>query len=151
MLGASWLSLKPEPENIAGVHSSVVRAADCRSAGPWFKSGCALSYLFLMTLTDQLRVCEQCTCRESSPGHKHGRLVCCRYTTGALTVVGHSQSRRSALPLRAFRSSTGIDLRAFRSSTGIDARRHEHQLVITSMLFSLVRKGYGSGFQTPAT
>ena len=23
-------------------HSSVVRAADCRSAGPWFKSGCAL-------------------------------------------------------------------------------------------------------------
>ena len=25
------------------VHSSVVRAADCRSAGPWFKSGCALS------------------------------------------------------------------------------------------------------------
>ena len=25
------------------VHSSVVRAADRRSAGPWFKSGCALS------------------------------------------------------------------------------------------------------------
>ena len=24
------------------VHSSVVRAVDCRSAGPWFKSGCAL-------------------------------------------------------------------------------------------------------------
>jgi hypothetical protein len=24
------------------VHSSVVRAADCRSADPWFKSGCAL-------------------------------------------------------------------------------------------------------------
>ena len=24
------------------VHSLVVRAADCRSAGPWFKSGCAL-------------------------------------------------------------------------------------------------------------
>ena len=27
------------------VHSSVVRAADCRSAGPWFKSGCALLVL----------------------------------------------------------------------------------------------------------
>ena len=27
------------------VHSSVVRAADCRSAGPWFKSGCALFLL----------------------------------------------------------------------------------------------------------
>ena len=25
-----------------GVHSSVARAADCRSAGPWLKSGCAL-------------------------------------------------------------------------------------------------------------
>ena len=25
------------------VHSSVVRAADCRSAGPWLKSGCALA------------------------------------------------------------------------------------------------------------
>ena len=31
----------------AWVHSSVVRAADCRSAGPWFKSGCALfNYTF---------------------------------------------------------------------------------------------------------
>ena len=26
----------------AWVYCSVVRAADCRSAGPWFKSGCAL-------------------------------------------------------------------------------------------------------------
>ena len=26
------------------VHSSVVRAADCRSAGPWFKSRCALTF-----------------------------------------------------------------------------------------------------------
>ena len=25
------------------VHSPVVGAADCRSAGPWFKSGCALA------------------------------------------------------------------------------------------------------------
>ena len=24
--------------------SSVVRVADCRSAGPWFKSGCALCF-----------------------------------------------------------------------------------------------------------
>ena len=29
-------------KEIIWVHSSVVRAADCRSAGPWFKSGCAL-------------------------------------------------------------------------------------------------------------
>merc|ERR1712242_341011 len=27
---------------ITWVHSSVVRAADCRSAGPWFESGCAI-------------------------------------------------------------------------------------------------------------
>ena len=25
-----------------------------------------------------------CARRESNPGHKHGRLVCCRYTTGAM-------------------------------------------------------------------
>ena len=31
------------------------------------------------------RVCKlQCACRESNSGHKRGRLVCCRYTTGAL-------------------------------------------------------------------
>ena len=31
------------------------------------------------------RVCKlQCACRKSNPGHKHGRLVSCRYTTGAL-------------------------------------------------------------------
>ena len=35
------------------VHSSVVRAADCRSAGPWFKSGCALIIfeLYMRALT----------------------------------------------------------------------------------------------------
>ena len=32
------------------VHSSVVRAADCRSAGPWFKSGCALFLVMLVLL-----------------------------------------------------------------------------------------------------
>ena len=31
-----------DAQNHCRVHSSVVRAADCRSAGPWFKSGCAL-------------------------------------------------------------------------------------------------------------
>ena len=30
------------------VHSSVARAADCRSAGPWFKSGCALHYFLFV-------------------------------------------------------------------------------------------------------
>ena len=33
---------KNEGQRVNWVHSSVVRAADCRSAGPWFKSGCAL-------------------------------------------------------------------------------------------------------------
>ena len=28
----------------------------------------------------------KCACRESNPGHKHGRLVCYRYTTGALNT-----------------------------------------------------------------
>ena len=30
---------------IIRVHSSVARAADCRSAGPWLESGCALNSL----------------------------------------------------------------------------------------------------------
>ena len=31
------------------------------------------------------RVCKlYCACWESNPGHKHGRLACCHYTTGAL-------------------------------------------------------------------
>ena len=35
----------------------------------------------ILALSSPLR---QCACRESSPGHKHGRLVWCRYTTCAL-------------------------------------------------------------------
>ena len=41
------------------VHSSVVRAADCRSAGPWFKSGCAL-------LRQSLKECRSNLLRQSS-------------------------------------------------------------------------------------
>ena len=39
------------------VHSSVVRAADCRSAGPWFKSGCALLLVSLLYKAHPRRVC----------------------------------------------------------------------------------------------
>ena len=47
------------------VHSSVVRAADCRSAGPWFKSGCALfswrqSRARATFWTGSLRLCCYC-------------------------------------------------------------------------------------------
>ena len=47
-------------------------------------------YIFFITCLQKharsfARVCKlQCACRESNPGHKHGSLVCCRYTTGAL-------------------------------------------------------------------
>ena len=56
------------------VHSSVVRAADCRSAGPWFKSGCALHIIFHcctyescckpLTVLRSNMLC--CQCRSSS-------------------------------------------------------------------------------------
>ena len=47
-----WVSYLGRP----WVHSSVARAADCRSAGPWFKSGCALlSAGAGQPLSDQLR------------------------------------------------------------------------------------------------
>ena len=29
--------------------------------------------------------------RELSPVHKYEKLVCCRYTTGALAIVGHGE------------------------------------------------------------
>ena len=37
-----WPRKNSETHNHCRVHSSVVRVADCRSAGPWFKSGRAL-------------------------------------------------------------------------------------------------------------
>ena len=44
------------------VHSSVVRAADCRSAGPWFKSGCALLSVLLLSCSSHKHFCEpSCT------------------------------------------------------------------------------------------
>ena len=39
-----------------------------------------------------------CARRESSPGHKHGRLACCRYTTGAVTQAKKQGSGCSRLP-----------------------------------------------------
>ena len=45
------------------VHSSVVRVADCRSAGPWFKSGCAL-FVWRVTLSTT-----QC-CAGNTSGNK---------------------------------------------------------------------------------
>ena len=36
--------------------------------------------------------------RESNPGHKHGRLVCCRYTTGAMTQAKKQGSGCWRLP-----------------------------------------------------
>ena len=47
---------------IAWVHSSVVRAADCRSAGPWFKSGCALH------LASRAAFAHSTVCHESLAG-----------------------------------------------------------------------------------
>ena len=39
------------------VHSSVARAADCRSAGPWLKSECALYSTRVRYLVELLRRC----------------------------------------------------------------------------------------------
>ena len=39
----------------------------------------------------------KCTCRKSNPGLKHGRLVCCRYTTGALAKSWFLPSSLSAV------------------------------------------------------
>ena len=72
--------------NIIWVHSSVARAADCRSAGPWFKSGCALSVtrprIFLEFDSDSVgsirpklaRIVRTHTLK-SNPGRNYGRLA----------------------------------------------------------------------------
>ena len=56
------------------VHSSVARAADCRSAGPWFKSGCALC---LLHATTSLYPYSTLVPRTSSPSHSKSS---CAYT-----------------------------------------------------------------------
>ena len=48
-----------------------------------------LSYMTLLGKNISEKICTTllqkiCASRESNPGHKHGRLVCYRYTTGAL-------------------------------------------------------------------
>ena len=64
---------KNEVQRVNWVHSSVVRAADCRSAGPWFKSGCALEVF--------------CT-HSSVVRFERSRLVACKYFLRPEWILG---------------------------------------------------------------
>ena len=63
------------------VHSSVVRAADCRSAGPWLKSGCALCDMlsgirFVDNYWVHSSVVRAAECRSAGPWLKSGCALC---------------------------------------------------------------------------
>ena len=76
------------------VHSSVVRAADCRSAGPWFKSGCAL---VVCTGGHRERRGEgRRLCKESGhPESNQGPSDRCRLYSQMLCQLSYSRSCRS--------------------------------------------------------
>ena len=84
---ATFLSVAPHCEVsncrnlITWVHSSVVRAADCRSAGPWFKSGCALGLLRFRPWHLAAASCTQGICAKvlkmpSTPGQSTAFSTC---------------------------------------------------------------------------
>ena len=115
---------EPRPQK-PWVHSSVARAADCRSAGPWLKSGCALllmiftslySHMFCGVIMCELNTMKICVgtarsknaksnaapasdCRSSGPWLKSGcTLVSMTFTTidGKLSEQksGHPESNQ---------------------------------------------------------
>jgi hypothetical protein len=80
-------------------------------------------------------IVENCANRESNPGHKHGRLVCYRYTIGA--VFHFSQTCK----VQPAHWRTGIT-KSQRSSDSI--QRTAWPSGLRRQLKALVRKGVGS-------
>ena len=78
------------------VHSSVVRAAGCRSAGPWLKSGCALICYELGTSTAVTKACN--TWSTSPENVEHERNICRRIP--CRSPIAFPEALRS--PLRRF-------------------------------------------------
>ena len=100
----------------------------------------------------------KCTCRESSPGHKHGRLVCCRYTTGALVKSRSSSYTSSAIVNMTCRVELRENVRACGCGVTFNADRRlklphifaknhrpHHSCTLASVLVQQYASGYGSG------
>ncbi len=98
------------------VHSSVVRAADCRSAGPWLKSGCALLQLSRLWRAGGARCSGrglQAAGHDQLDGVLSGVLLACLPCPGCLP---QRCGRRSVRKL----DTLGIEPRAFRMRSGCD-------------------------------
>ena len=93
------------------VHSSVVRAADCRSAGPWFKSRCALMFHFTTVTCSQRQSWKRASASFAAKGRTElPRTLSSKSQTtqrqGALTFL-HILRRLSLLTLAEDRGSPG--------------------------------------------
>ena len=75
-------SLRSDEDFSRRVYSSAVRAADCRSAGPWFKSRCALCVLCLLLSLTGWRCPCHCCCCHTSRDH-----CCCLCHMGLFVVL----------------------------------------------------------------
>ncbi len=101
------------------VHSSVVRAADCRSAGPWLKSGCALLQLSRLWRAGGARCSGrglQAAGHDQLDGVLSGVLLACLPCPGCLP---QRCGRRSVRKL----DTLGIEPRAFRMRSGCDTTK----------------------------
>ena len=95
-----WLARLAQNHSWASrVHSSVVRAADCRSAGPWFKSGCAL---LRQRLEDAEPTCcanreRTSICIQKRPTENEGREI----RTPNLLIWSQTRCRCAIPPMRS--------------------------------------------------
>ena len=106
------------------------------------KSECALAHLFFDETTDQLRdYASNAPAGSRARGTSMGGLYVAATLQAPLLLVGQRLETMSAFRL----ASQGPPLLYIHRCEAPRAP------VITSMLCGLVRKGYGSGFRTPAT
>ena len=103
------------------VHSSVVRATNCRSAGPWFKSGCALFNTRPWCPTSQLRSghtmldIDQSCCHKLSSSCILVSVVSCRHRavfpfplSRSRTVAEAGQRKQQLLKSRKKKSAIWV-------------------------------------------
>ena len=106
MLGASLLGGRSIPVQISWllwtrVHGSVVRAVDCRSAGPWFNSGWRSWFTFMtcshnpMNQISQMFISKSPITRKSVKmvaEHRNGTALCSAVDTSCMVVAADPHS-----------------------------------------------------------
>ena len=101
------------------VHSSVVRAADCRSEGPWFKSGCALCMMLRCMIDLRKVLFVESAIDLGKPCFRHDKF--CSKTKAKQCFPGFPKLRdRGIWPNRP---KTGPSFRGFSPEAGNPARK----------------------------